>query len=153
MKYPIKIENINSSVEFFDEIVPLIKESKEYLGRQKWCKGIHNGWLFTNIGYALNIFLYKIENEQSPEDNLLWVMVGDIPSIYLDTYGIKSTKEVVENYIELANDWIFHAESGQSLDECFPLEAQNSSESIKMLKTRIQFIRDEMLQNISEDMM
>ena len=150
MKYPLRIEDIDPTVEFFDEVVSLIKESKEYLGRQKWCKSIQRGWLFTNIGYAVNIYLYEIENEQSPEDNFLWIMVGDLPPIYLDTYNVKSTKEVIEIYVDLANDWIQHARTGQSLDECFPFEAANSHQLITMLESRTRRLQNEILPNITD---
>jgi hypothetical protein len=40
MSYPIKIEELNSSVEFFEEVAGLVKESKDYLSSQKWCDDI-----------------------------------------------------------------------------------------------------------------
>jgi hypothetical protein len=149
MEYPIKIDNINSSLEFSDEITSLIEESKKYLTSYKWCRSIKQGWLFTNIGYAINIFLYEIENEQSPDDNFIWTMVGDLPAIYLDTYSVKTTKQVIENYIGLADDWIHNVESDQSIDDCFPFQANTPSESINMFKKRIQLLRDNILPNIS----
>ena len=150
MKYPIKIENINSSLEFFDEVVPLIKESKDYLHGYKWCKSIQEGWLFINIGYAVNVFLYKIENEQSPEDDLLWVMVGDLPSSFLDTYNVKTTKEVVQTYIDLADDWVAHVESGQSLDECFPFDVTNTNQMVGIFKERVRLLQNSILPNIPD---
>ena len=150
MEYPIKIDNINSSLEFSDEITSLIEESKKYLTSYKWCRSIKQGWLFTNIGYAINIFLYEIENEQSPDDNFIWTMVGDLPAIYLDTYSVKNTKQVIENYIGLADDWIHHVESDQSTDDCFPFQANTSNESINMFKKRIQLLRDNILPNITD---
>lgn len=148
MSYPIKISDIDTSVEFSDEVIPLIRKSKEYLSGYKWCKTILEGWLFINIGYAVNIFLYKIENKQSPGDNFLWVLTGDLPSIYLDTYNVKTTTEVVKEYIELADDWIRHVESGRSLDECFPFDVVNPNELIEMFKKRIQLLQDNILPNM-----
>lgn len=150
MEYPIKVQDINLSTEFYDEVMPLIKKSKEYLSSHKWCRSIKQCWLFVNLGYALNIYLYQIENEQSPEDDLIWIMTGDLPSIYLDTFGVKTTKEVIENYIDLANDWIEHAEVVQSLDECFPFDIDISTESIESFKKRIKLLSENILQNISD---
>lgn len=150
MVYPVRIENIDSSIEFFDEVTPLLEESKKYLTSHKWCKSIKQGWLFTNIGYAVNIFLYEIENEQSPDDNFIWIMVGDLPAIYLDTYGVETTREVIEGYIDLASDWIHFAESDQYLDNCFPFQINISSESIRMFKERIQLLHDNILPEIAD---
>ena len=98
----------------------------------------------------INIFLYEIENEQSSEDNFIWIMVGDLPAIYLDTYSVKTTKQVIENYIDLADDWIHHAESDQSLNDCFPFDTNTSIENINMLKKRIQLLRDNIFPNIPD---
>lgn len=141
---------MDSSLEFFDKVVPLINESKIYLASQKWCGEIYEGWLFTNIGYALCIFLYRIDKLQSSEDNLVWIVVGDIPPAYLDTYNVESTKEVIENYIELVEDWIENAESGNSFEDCFPFKSDTPEESITMLKTRIQLLKNSFLPNIAD---
>jgi hypothetical protein len=85
MNYPLNIDCLPSNLEFADEVHLKLKESRIYLESQKWCNNIINGWLFTNLGYVFCIFLYEVENIQSPEDNFIWVVVGDLPPVYLDT--------------------------------------------------------------------
>ena len=151
MKYPIRIKDLDSSIEFFDEILPLINESRKYLAsHRKWCGEIYEGWLFTNIGYAISIFLYKINNLQSPEDNLVWVVVGDLPPMYLDTYNVISTREVVQNYISLVEEWVENAESGKSLEDCYPLDAEISKDSIDMINKRLSLLSNNILANIDD---
>jgi hypothetical protein len=150
MNYPININDIKKSLEFYSEVKILINEAKEYIENHSWCKKIYSGWLFTNIGYALNIFLFRIENSQSIDDNLIWVIVGDFPPMYLDTYNISTTKEVVEVYVELASDWISKAESDEPLDDCYPLDAQTDKTSIDLLKKKIEFLEKKILPNIKE---
>ena len=132
------------------EVQSLLKESREYLEKHSWCKKICKGWLFTNIGFAVCIFLYDIENAQSVEDNLIWVITGDFPPMYLDTYNVKSTKEVIENYIDLATDWISHAESGESLNDCYPLSASTDLNSIELLKKKVALLQQKILPNIDD---
>jgi len=150
MNYPVNINSINSSTEFYSEVSPLVEEAKKYLNEHPWCKEIYSGWLFTNIGYAVCIFLFEIENTQSSEDNLTWVIVGDFPPVYLDTYNVSTTKEVVEVYIELVTDWIGNAESGESLEECYPLDATTDKDSIELLKKKIQLLEQKIVPNIEE---
>ena len=150
MNYPVNINSINSSTEFYAEVSPLVEEAKKYLNEYPWCKGIYNGWLFTNIGYAVCIFLFEIENTQSSEDNLTWVIVGDFPPMYLDTYNVLTTKEVVEAYIELVTEWIGNAESGDSLEECYPLDATTDIDSINLLKKKIKLLEQKIASNIDE---
>jgi hypothetical protein len=148
MEYPINADKINQSTEFFEEAQSMHIKAQAYLDSHMWCEKIIKGWLFTNLGKVLCIFLYEIENNQSNEDNFLWVIVWDFPSMYLDIFSILSTKEVVEAYCNLVEDWIETAESGKSLEECFPLKASNSAESIEMLRKRITFFRNSLLLNM-----
>jgi hypothetical protein len=150
MEYPINIDNITPSLEFYSEVASLAEESKKYLIRQEWCRGIRNGWLFTNLGKVLCIFLFEVENEQRPEDNLLWIIVGDLPPMYLDTSSVSDNTEAVEVYIQLVIDWIDHLESGEPLDDCFPLEAEQSAESIQMLKGRMTLLQYTILPEIEK---
>ncbi len=145
MRYPISDEKISSRLEYYSEAIELLNESTEYLKSHVWCKKVIRSWLFINLGKVLCIFLYEIENSQSAEDNLTWVMVGDFPPVYLDTINVNNTQEVVDVYIELVEDWIESAEAGQSLEECFPLLANWSDESIEMLKERTKLLRNSIL--------
>ncbi len=150
MEYPKNIRNIDSSVEFFNEVNLLIEESKKYIESFPWCGKIHNGWLYTNLGYVLCIFLYEIDNLQSPQDNLIWIIVGDMPPMYLDTYNILTTKEVIDAYIQLVSDWIQHIEEGKSLDECFPIQSSSSPQTLLSLKKRIELLRNKILPAIND---
>jgi hypothetical protein len=150
MEYPIRIDDISLSIDYYDEVIKLVKESKEYLISQSWCKSVSDGWLFTNLGKVLCIFLYRIDNLQSPEDDLLWVLVGDFPPMYLDTLNVSDTQDVVEVYVDLVNDWIKHVELGESMDDCFPLKSDHSSESIQSLKKRLNLLKNSIAQNIDK---
>lgn len=150
MNYPVNIKDINPSIEFYSEVTPLVEEATKYLREHPWCKEIYNGWLFTNVGYAINIFLFEIENSQSSEDNLVWVIVGDFPPMYLDTYNVSTTKEVAETYVELVSGWIEKAENNEPLDECYPLDAGTDKVSIELLKRKVEFLEKKVIPNIDE---
>jgi hypothetical protein len=150
MTYPININRIDISVEFSEEVIFLESEAKKYLLEHEWCEKVVEGWLFTNIGHVLCIFLYHIKNSQSPEDDLIWIMVGDFPPMYLDTFNINSTKEVVDVYIELSEEWISQAESGESIEDCYPLQASTDKESINLLKRKVARLKAEISQNIDD---
>src|SRR4051812_4095173 len=104
MGYPISIQSINESTEFYSEVLPLVASAQDYLSQHHWCDKINHGWLFTNIGYAVCIFLFDIENSEGNDDHLLWVLVGDMPSMYLSAYNTHSTENVIETYVRLVHD-------------------------------------------------
>jgi hypothetical protein len=148
MTYPINLAEMTPALEFFTEVEKLAEKATDFLNSHKWCNEIYDGWLFTNIGYSLCIFLFEIENTQSKEDNLLWVVVGDLPSMYLDTGGVANTIEVIDNYIDLAEDWVNHVNSGEPTDDCYPFEAPEDPTHAALLRDSIVILETGILNNI-----
>jgi hypothetical protein len=152
MGYPIKIDQIDNSLEFYEEVILLIPYAQNYLYGFKWCKNIQKGWLFTNIGTAICIFLFEVENLQAeaPEDNYLWVIVGDLPRMYLVTFNVETTKDVILDYIDLTNEWISNVEKGLSLEDCYPIVSEKTPETLNKLKMRIKFLDEQLVPNMEE---
>jgi hypothetical protein len=150
MPYPVSAIAFNKTLEFYQEVVDAYGEATEYLKSFKWCKAIENCSLYTNIGKVFCIFLFEIENSDSSEDRFIWVIVGDIPSMYLDGYGIKTTHEVVETYIGLAEDWIQQIKSSNSVDECFPFMAEPTIELAELLEKKLSFMKGALINNIED---
>ncbi|HEY0827064.1 MAG TPA: hypothetical protein VGE40_03135 [Bacilli bacterium] len=149
MEYPIEVRKIDPSIEFYSEVVPLVKEAEDYLQRHSWCKEIRNGWLFINTGFALCIFLFDVET-QNPDDGFTWVMVGDFPPMYSDTYSVPTTKDLLEFYIELANEWITNVESGKSIEDCYPFDASTDKHSVELFKRKLNSLKTIILPHIDE---
>ncbi len=149
MAYPIDYKTIASDIEFYHEVAVLHQEAENYLLGFRWCKKINNSFLYTNLGSTFCIFLFEILNSQSSEDNFLWVIVGDIPPMYLDVYGPKTTKQVVEDYIDLAEDWINHIENKKSVVDCYPFNAEPTIEVAELLDKKILFMKQSLLDNMS----
>lgn len=150
MKYPIDFKQITNKTEFYLELVKGHEEAMAYLMSFAWCRKITNSYIYLNLGSTLCIFLFKIENAASSDDNHLWVIVGDIPPIYLDTHGPKTTKEVLEDYIRLAADWIKHIKEGRSIKECYPFNSKPTLEMAMLLEKRIAFMENTLISNIED---
>jgi hypothetical protein len=150
MRYPIKIDKLTGQTEFYSEVVDMYQEANNYLQSHEWCSVVLNCDLYTNLGDKLCIFLFKIDNSASSDDNLIWVIVGDIPPMYLDIYGPTSTKEVLNVYVVLANDWIKHVRAGKSVGDCYPFNAEPNYEYADMLERKVAFINNEIIENIDD---
>lgn len=150
MIYPIKLDKLNPAIEFYSEVKSLQKEAELFLRNHKWCDKIITGWLFTNIGYAVCIFLFEIVNSDSIEDKFIWVITGDFPPMYLDSYNVSSTTEVVEEYIDIVSDWIENAENGKSLQDSYPLASKTDSGTLQLLKSKVKLLSESILPNIEE---
>ncbi|MCO5936451.1 hypothetical protein NAF17_12965 [Mucilaginibacter sp. RB4R14] len=150
MHYPVNHEQFTTDVEYYSEVIDLHKRAENYLLGFKWCKKINSSSLYTNLGSKLCIFLFEIDNLASREDNMLWIITGDIPSMYLDIYGPKSTREVLRTYVELAEAWIEHIKSGKSVDECYPFNAEPTNQVANLLKNKITFVKNVVIENIED---
>jgi hypothetical protein len=148
MKYPIDVELINRKLDYYNEVMTLHQEAVAYLKSFSWCKKINRSHLFTNMGTVFCIFLFDIDNSTSKDDNLLWVVVGDIPPMYLDTFGPRTTAEVVEDYVRLAEDWIGQVKTGGSLDKCYPFKANATVQMAELLERKISFMKNTLVANI-----
>jgi len=150
MQYPINHKKISTETEFHDEVIQLHKEAMDYLLSFNWCKRIIGADLYLNLGSVLCVFLFKIKNSSSKDDNYLWIVVGDIPSMYLDIHGPKTTKEVLEDYIRLAEDWIDHVKLRKSIKNCYPFKAEPTLEMAQLLEKRIFFMKNTLIENIAD---
>lgn len=150
MIYPINYKDITPDIDFYSELGAVQKEAENYLLGFKWCAEIRDSFLYSNLGNVFCIFLFEIVNTQSSEDNFLWVIVGDIPSMYLDVHGSDTTKDVVGNYVELAEDWINHIKRGKSVDECYPFNAEPTIELAELLEKKVSFMKNTLLDNMED---
>ncbi len=148
--YPINFKEITANLEFYEEVLTLHKKAENYLLGFYWCQEIKNCFLYTNIGRVFSIYIFEIVNTASVEDDFLWIIVGDIPSMYLNVFVDDTTIKVIENYIDLAQDWINQIKNGHSVAECYPFNAQPTIELAELLQKKISFMRDSVIQNIDD---
>jgi len=150
MNYPIRFKDIDASIDFFSELGDVQQKAISYLLSFTWCAKIKESFIYTNVGDVFCVFLFEIENTASAEDNFLWVIVGDIPSMYLDIYGPTSTKGVLQRCIDLAEGWIFEVKNGSAVDECFPFNAEPTIELAELLEKKISFMKTTLIENIPD---
>ena len=150
MEYPKKVKDLKKTADFYSEAKEMDQKAVLYIKDFGWCREVKESTLYLNLGSTLCIFLMEIDNAASDEDNFLWIMVGDIPSMHLDVYGTKTTIEVLDRYNALARDWIFNVQHGLSVDDCYPFDTESTIEMADMLKKRVDFIEKTIIPNIDE---
>jgi len=150
MKYPISYSQLRDDLEYYTEVVALHNEATEYLTGFKWCKKILNTNLYLNLGAVLCVFVFEIENAASSSDNYLWVIVGDLPAMYLDIHGPKTIKEALKYYISLASGWIYKVKAGKPLDDCYPFKAIQTTEIANIFQNKISFLRNNVMPELEE---
>jgi len=150
MNYPINLKDISDKLEYYDEVIEAHKEASDFILSFYWCFEVKNSSIYTNLGKLLCIFLFEIDNSASEDDNFLWVIVGDLPPMYLDTLGPTTTVQVLEDYADLAQDWIDKVKIGKSVNDCYPFIAAATLEMAELFQVRINLIKHNLIPNIEE---
>ena len=131
-------------VEEFQAILMLYNEAKTYLENFKWCKKTIKCWYDFGLYEKIGVFLFQIEPISDEVDNFIWIIVGDLPSAYLDC-SVLTGNEALKIYVEIMTEWADNILQGKSVDNCFPVNASPTIENANLLKKRINFIKAEIL--------
>ena len=135
-----------TEIEEIQSILSLYKEAKNYIEDFNWCVSTKKCWYDKDHGIyeKIGIFLFEIEPLNDTVDDFIWVIVGDLPSVYLDK-SVMTGHEALETYCELMQEWVDNVKNEKSLDECYPVSIDPTIENADLLNTRISFIRRELL--------
>jgi hypothetical protein len=115
----------------------LIEEAKQFLLSHKWCLGIGEAYFGDGIGGVIGIFLLELVPVPENVDQWLWVIVGDIPSVYLVIDECPTPLEALETYISLMREWVGLAYEGKTSPDVFPVVAAATPEHAQMLDGRL----------------
>ncbi|MHA4847862.1 hypothetical protein ACX0G7_27090 [Flavitalea antarctica] len=124
--------------------IKLSEEAEAYITSFPWCKKVINCWFDSGFYDKVAVFLFEIEPSASDVDQFIWVIVGDIPSVYIDSSD-KTGIEALDSYCRLMNEWADNVMSSLPLTDCYPIDEPATKENAALLKTRIAFIQKEML--------
>lgn len=72
-------------------------------------------------------------------------MIGDLPSAYFATDDSPNADEALETYSVFMEDWADRILQGESLEGAYPISAAPTAEHAQMLKSRVAFIRSEII--------
>lgn len=140
-----KLEEIEN--EERDLLKKMLDEAESYLGGFKWCRRIKKKYLGFGIGGVFAVLLFEIENKASPSDDLLWVIVGDIPPAYLVVHdGAQTPQDALKEYVDLMREWVAAVEIGGGVEELVPVNVDPTPENAQLLKSRLDYLQSEFLE-------
>jgi len=139
----IDIEKL-TEIDEYKAILELSDKAKEFLEDQNWCVKTIRTWYDIGIYDKIGVFLFQIEPLNDTVDEFIWVITGDLPTVYLDQ-SVLTGREALQTYCELMTDWSENIINGKSVVDCYPVTASATVENAKLLKSRIEFIKEELL--------
>ena len=116
-------------------------EAKQYLESFDWCKTAEAVYWGGGVGKIFSIFLFEIVASRIGIDRWLWVVVGDIPHVYLVLDECKSPSDVLHLYMGLMEQWIELARQGRSSPDLPPIGVEPTPEWAMELEQRLRFIQ------------
>lgn len=133
------------------DLVELALEARKFLSAHSWCGGIKS--IRYDRGFPkVAVFYSEIEPLRGADPDC-WVIVGDVPPLYIDTIGHSNGAEALAGYILVYFCMLALYKRGEPLDEEPPVYERGSltaltmdDELAAMLGSRLKFIRDRILE-------
>ena len=123
----------------------LAQDARAFVRSHHWAPPISDLLLAFGIGGIIGLFLVRFESGivsgEGQGDTEIWVVVGDLPSIYFETEDIGARVEALQTYCNIAEDWADRVVAGDDLSDSYPIPVAPTDEHAKMLKSRIDMIR------------
>jgi hypothetical protein len=120
-------------------------DARTYLEGHSWCERVTDLRFGDGIGGVVAVFLAQIVPARDDVDESLWVVVGDIPPLYLVTDDVATPKEALESYVALRRDWVEAVRERRSLDGLAPVNAPPTPANVDALASRLDFIETEII--------
>ena len=125
--------------------------ARGYLEYFDWCLEISESYVGILNPGIVGIFLFKIVPDERADD-LVWVVVGDLPPAYLTVDICPNSATALDGYIGAMEEWVEAAAAGKSVDGLIPVNVPPTKEYAEMLGSRLKFLDEEILSEYEDDL-
>ncbi|WP_374571342.1 hypothetical protein [Phenylobacterium sp.] len=127
----------------------LARDARAFVESHRWAPPITDLLMAFGIGGIIGLFLVRfacgIRSGEGRGDTEIWVVVGDLPSIYFETEDIETPAKALETYCGIAEDWAACVLEGLDVADAFPIPVAPTREHAEMLLSRLETIRREFI--------
>jgi len=123
----------------------MLSEARKYITSHDWCPKICEEYFGFGIGGIVAVFLFRFSEKIKETDDLLWILVGDLPSAYLVIDDIPNAMTALEVYCDLMEDWSNAILKGAPLENAFPVKVDPTEKHAKMLLKRVSLLRTDII--------
>lgn len=126
----------------------LRERAEAYIRSFGWASPIKEMLLAFGASEILALYLVRFEHPiEAMGDKELWVVVGDLPTMYFVTDHAKQPSSALEAYCELADDWADAVQNDGDLSQVYPIP-EPTRERADMLLKITSFIRAEIIPDL-----
>jgi hypothetical protein len=127
-------------------------KAERYISGFTWCREIVDEYFGLGVGGVVAVFLFHIIPSRQDVDNYIWVVVGDIPPLYITTEDAPNPACALDGYIGAMQKWADAAIAGGDVSRLAPVNVEPSPEWGEELNWRISFLRKEILSAYTDDL-
>lgn len=135
-----------------DDFNEMLKEAKDEVNFYDWCYGIVESYVGIFYAGIVGVFLFKIYPSGNDIDEWVWIIVGDLPPIYITTEESLNAACALDSYIGAMSEWVEAAEKEESVAELVPVNVAATKENSENLKVRLAMLDEQILSNYTEDL-
>lgn len=123
------------------------KNAREYLAEYGWFEAPLQTYVASYYPPIVTVFLYHVVEQEpylsSEDDDVewVWVVVGDLPSVFLVEERISDGLGALYGYTVLIDDWVETVEAGDSVEEYFFIDLPADRDNAGMLRIKSEFLK------------
>lgn len=130
----------------------MLNEAKEELLFYDWCKDILESYVGMFYEGIVGVFLFKIVPSSKKIDHWLWLVVGDLPRLYITCEDAPNAACALQGYIGAMRDWVYAVKNNKPLDDLVPVEVPATKENAHRLDKRLNFLEQKILSFYEKDL-
>jgi hypothetical protein len=129
-----------------------VARAREFLLSHKWCEAVQDVYFGIAVPGVVFVGLADIA-PLGKADSQLWVLVGDVPPAYLVTDDLPNPALALQAYLDHMEAWVRAVEAGEDTAALMPVNGAPTPDNALALRTRIAFLRRELLSAYSDDLL
>lgn len=143
---------VKQNKEYLTESNSMHDEARNYIEFYNWCEEIVESYVGIIHPPIIGVFLFEIRSNRSDVDDLIWVIVGDIPPAYLTCEDCPNPATAIDGYVGAMSAWVEAAAKGRSVANLIPVNVPATKTNAEKLKTRLSFLDEKILSMYKEDL-
>lgn len=130
----------------------LAENAINYIQSHKWCQRLVKSYFGLGIGGIVAVFLFEIIPSDDKVDNYIWIIVGDIPPLYIAGTDAPNPACALDGYIGAMEEWAKAAIAGKTISGLPPVAAEATPENGKRLLKRLDWLDKNILRYHEDDL-